>query len=223
MSKKKLANEKTVGLIKDSFSPEADAIIRLQTNIEFASADKKVSCYAITSPKEKEGKTITSCNLAKMYAEKGASVVLVDLDLRKPSIHNLFGVNNEAGVVEYVKGEIDSLDKIIHHADGIDIVTAGTDTPFPAKILSSDKLKELISLLKGKYEYVLIDTPAALVVSDAFLIGREVDGFLVVCAQHISKKKDVVEAVKSLKEKHMNVLGIAMDMVTTDEDVGKGN
>lgn len=211
-----------VSLIKDSSSPEADAIIRLQTNIDFASIDKKITCYAITSAQEAEGKTTMSGNLAKMYAEKGIKVALVDLDLRRPSLHKLFHIKNEVGVVEYVKGEVDSIEEITHSIDGVDVITAGTHTPFPGKILISEKMKELLKTLKDKYEYVLIDTPPVLVVSDAFLIGHDIDGFLLVCAQHVSKKKNIVDAVNALAEKQINIIGIAIDMVTSNEDQGKG-
>ncbi len=209
------------GLIKDFNSPEADAIIRLQTNIDFASLEKKISCYAITSAQEAEGKTTMSCNLALVYAEKGLKVALLDLDLRQPAIHKLFHFHNQIGIVDYVKGDAE-LEDIIHHCKGVDVISAGSHTPFPGKILSSNKMKELIEELKKQYDYVLLDTPPVLVISDAFLVGHDVDGFLVVCAQHVSKKKDVAAACKAIVEKKMDVIGITMSMVTTDEDYGKG-
>ena len=82
-------------------------------------------------------------------------------------------------------------------------------------------MKELISDLRKKYDYVILDTPPVLVVSDAYAIGHDIDGFLVVCSQHVSKKKDINAACKSLEEKKMNVIGLATAMVTTDEDYGK--
>ncbi len=212
----------SAGLIKDFDSPEADAIIRLQTNIEFASVDKKISCYAITSAQEAEGKTTLTCNLAHIYAEKGLRVCLVDLDLRQPVIHKLFHIENKIGVVEYVKGDVDEISDIIHQVDNVDVITAGSHTPFPGKILGSPKMGELINKLRKEYDYVLLDTPPVLVVSDAYLIGPYVDGFLVVCSQHISYKSKVASAINSLEEKNINILGIVMTMVTTDEDNGKG-
>lgn len=212
----------SAGLIKDFDSPEADAIIRLQTNIEFASVDKKINCYAITSAQEAEGKTTLTCNLAHLYAEKGLRVCLIDLDLRQPVIHKLFHIENKIGIVEYVKGDVTELEDIIHSVEGVDIITAGSHTPFPGKILGSEKMGELIKKLREEYDYVLLDTPPVLVVSDAYLIGPYVDGFLVVCSQHISYKSKVYSAIKSLEEKHINILGIVMTMVTSDEDNGKG-
>jgi capsular exopolysaccharide synthesis family protein len=209
------------GLIKDFNSPEADAIIRLQTNIDFASMEKKINCYAVTSAQEAEGKTTMSCNLALVYAEKGLKVCVLDLDLRQPAIHKLFHFENKVGLVDYVKGDAE-LEDIIHSCNGVDIISAGSHTPFPGKILGSVKMKELVEELKKKYDFVIMDTPPILVVSDAYLVGQIVDGFLVVCTQHVSKKKDVAAACKSLEEKRINVLGIAMTMVTTDEDYGKG-
>ena len=212
----------SAGLIEDMNSPEADAIIRLQTNIEFASVESKIKCYAITSAQEAEGKTTLTCNLAKIYAEKGLKVCLIDLDLRQPVIHKLFHIDNKIGIVEYVKGDVENVNDIIKHVDNIDIITTGSHTPFPGKIISSEKMKNLIKELKETYDYVLIDTPPVLVVSDAYLIGSDVDGFLVVCSQHVSYKAKVASAIKSLEDKNINVLGIAMTMVTSDEDNGKG-
>lgn len=210
------------GLIHDFDSPEADAIIRLQTNIDFASLDHHINCYAITSAQEAEGKTTMACNLALLYAEKGLKVALLDLDLRQPSIHKLFHLENKIGIVEYVKGDVTSLSDIAHTAKGVDIITAGSHTPFPSKVLGSPKMAELINQLKKEYDYVILDTPPVLVVSDAYLVGQDVDGFLVVCSQHVSKKKDVAAACKSLEERNINIIGIAMTMVTSDEDSGKG-
>lgn len=210
------------GLIHDFNSPEADAIVRLQTNIDFASVENQINCYAITSAQEAEGKTTMACNLALLYAEKGLRVALIDLDLRQPAIHKLFHLENKIGVVEYVKGDVESISDIAHTSKGVDIITAGSHTPFPGKILGSKRMKELLAALKKEYDYVILDTPPVLVVSDAFLVGQDVDGFLLVCSQHVSRKKDVNAACHSLSEKNINILGIAMTMVTTDEDQGKG-
>lgn len=210
------------GLIHDFDSPEADAIIRLQTNIDFSNLETPVKCYAITSAQEAEGKTTMSCNLALLYAEKGLKVALLDLDLRQPAIHKLFHLENKIGIVEYVKGEVDSLSDIAHTVKGVDVITAGSHTPFPSKVLSSSRMKKLLQELKEEYDYVILDTPPILVVSDAFMVGQDVDGFLIVCSQHISRKKDVVAACNALAEKNIDIIGIAMSMVTTDEDNGKG-
>ena len=209
------------GLITDFNSPQADAFIRLQTNIDFASVEKKINCFAVTSAQEAEGKTTTSCNLALVYAEKGLKVCLLDFDLRQPAIHKVFHLKNDLGVVDYVKGDCE-IDDIIKHTDKVDLITPGSHTPFPSKVLGSEKTIQLINELKKRYDYVIIDTPPVLVVSDAYLIGQIFDGFLLVCSQHISKKKDVVAACHSLEEKRMNIIGITMCMVTTDEDNGKG-
>ena len=210
------------GLIHDFDSPEADAVIRLQTNIDFSNLETPVKCYAITSAQEAEGKTTMACNLALLYAEKGLKVALLDLDLRQPAIHKLFHLENKIGIVEYVKGEVDSLKAIAHTAKGVDVITSGSHTPFPSKVLSSARMKKLLKELKEAYDYVILDTPPILVVSDAFMVGQDVDGFLLVCSQHISRKKDVVAACHALAEKNIDIIGITMSMVTTDEDNGRG-
>ena len=210
------------GLIQDFNSPAADAIIRLQSNIDFASLDQKISCYAVTSAQEAEGKTTMACNLALLYAEKGLKVCLLDLDLRQPAIHKLFRLQNNVGIVEYVKGDVENVEDIIHNTKGVDVITAGTSTPFPSRVLSSVRMEELIKELKTRYDFVILDTPPVLVVSDAYIIGSMIDGYLIVCSQHISKKKDIVSACQSLTDRKLNIIGITMTMVTSDEDQGKG-
>lgn len=209
------------GLIEDFNSPEADAIIRLQTNIDFSSLDKKVQCFAVTSSQEAEGKTTTSCNIALVYAEKGLKVCLLDFDLRQPAIHKALNLQNNLGIVDYAKGDCE-IEDIIQHTRNVDVITPGSHTPFPSKIISSPRTAELIKELRKQYDYVIIDTPPVLVVSDAYLVGPMVDGYLIVCSQHVSKKKDVVATCRSLEEKRLNIIGITMCMVTTDEDHGKG-
>ncbi len=209
------------GIIKDFNSSSADAIIRLQTNIDFSSLDKKINCFAVTSSQEAEGKTTTSINLALVYGEKGLKVCLLDFDFRQPAVHKALEIQNQLGIVDYVKGDCD-VDDIVQHCGKIDVITPGSHTPFPSKIIQSEKAKALIEKLRKEYDYVIIDTPPVLVVSDAYLLGNMVDGYLVVCAQHISKKKEVAAACASLAEKRLNIIGIVMSKVTSDEDQGKG-
>ena len=221
-NRKNIRNQARVidaGLIKNLDSPEADAIVRIQSNIEFSSPDKPIKTIAVTSSQEAEGKTTLACNLALVYAEKGVRAVLVDVDLRKPEDHKLFGLPNKVGVVEFVKGDTDELDDIVHHTDsGLDVITAGSPTPFSGRILASKRMTLLLDKLKAEYDYVILDTPPVLVVSDAYFLGHEVDGYLFVCAQHVSKKKDVQAAIETLQEKNLNIIGIVITMITSDEE-----
>lgn len=219
IKKPKMNEGERIEMLSDFDSAAADAIIRLQSNIGFSSIDNKINCFAVTSAKEGEGKTTMICNLAAVYAEKGLSVAIVDLDLRRPNVHHLFHLENKLGAVDYVKGDAE-LEDVIHSSKGVDIVTAGSYTPFPGKILTSVKMKELIDSLKQNHDYVLVDLPPVLPVADAYLVSEFIQGYLLVCCQHSSKKKDVVAACRTFEEKGLNIIGIVMTKVTTDEDFG---
>ena len=207
----------------DLESDAADAYLRLQTNISFASVDKEIRCYAMTSAEEAEGKTTSISNLAYVYAQKGLKVLLIDLDLRRPSVHKLLKLKNKVGVVDVCKGDAELKDAIQHFEKGeFDVLTPGTHTPFPSKIYESKALKDIIEKAKADYDFVLIDTAPILVVNDALSIAPMVDGFVLVCAQHLSRKRSVQDAVNNLKTKGINILGICMTMCDNFEDSGRG-
>lgn len=214
--------DENVGLIDNMSSIASEKIQMLQTNVSFAAVDKEIKVISVTSAVTSEGKSTTLGNMAKLYAEKGLKVCVIDLDIRRPSIHKLFGVKNQAGIVEYIRGEAD-LKHVIHRASGVDIITAGSKTPFPTKIIQSPKLKTLVEQLRGEYDYVLIDTTPVIVVTDALLVSQLVDGFLLVCAQHSTRKKEFDEAVEILNRANAPVIGGVMTMVTEDESLRKGH
>jgi len=219
--KKHMRFEENVGLIDDMGSIASEKIQILQTNISFAAVDKEIKVISVTSAIQSEGKSTTLGNMAKLYAEKGLKVCVIDLDIRRSSIHKLFGIKNQVGIVEYVRGEAD-LKHVIHKVDGVDIITAGTKTPFPTKIIQSPKLKTLIEQLRGEYDYILIDTTPVIVVTDALLVSQLVDGFLLVCAQHSTRKREFQDAVEVLTRANAPVIGGVMTMVTEDDGLRKG-
>lgn len=207
----------------DLESDVADAYLRLQTNISFASIDKELRCFAMTSAEEAEGKTTTICNLAYVYAQKGLKILLIDLDLRRPSVHKFLGLNNSIGIVDVCRGDAPVKDAIQHFEKGnYDVITPGTSTPFPGKIYESKALPEVIEQAKKDYDFVLIDTAPVLVVNDALAIASHVDGYVLVCAQNRSRKRSVLDAVNNLRTKGINIIGICMTMCDNYEDSGRG-
>jgi capsular exopolysaccharide synthesis family protein len=210
-----------VGLIADLGSIASENIQKLQTNISFAGIDKPLKVISVTSANQSEGKSTTLGNMAKIYAEKDLKVCVIDLDIRRPSMHHLFGIENKVGIVEYVRGEAD-LKHIIHKVNGVDVITAGSKTPFPSKIIQSPKLAELIGQLRETYDFVLIDTTPVIAVADALLVSKIIDGFIVVCAQHSTVKTEFKEAIEVLKRANANIIGAVMTMVTEDDAHGEG-
>lgn len=207
-------------VITDFKSPAAEAIQKLQTNIAFANPDKPIQVLGITSAIQGEGKSTTTVNLANVYALRGLKIVVVNLDIRRPSIHRYYHIQNKVGIVDYVSGDVESVDDIVVHTPGqVDIINAGSSTPFATKILQSNKLPTLFEELRKRYDMILVDTAPVLLVTDALLCAKFVDAFIFVCAQHISKKKEVADAVKNLRQNGIPVIGTVMTRVTDFTDV----
>ena len=203
--------------------PASEAIQKLQSNIAFASVGGSMRVIGVTSSVQGEGKSTLITNMAYVYALRGAKVCLVNLDLRRPSLHRFFQVKNTAGVEEFVSGEASLEDITVHLPNGIDLINAGTRTPFPTKILSSEKMGDLFEQIKAKdYDYILIDTTPSLMLPDAALVANHLDGYLFVCAQHVSKKKEAKATIKSLQRNGINIIGVVMTNVTDYRDVDEG-
>ena len=154
-----------------------------------------------------EGKSVTVLNVAATYAEESKKVIVVDLDFRRPKLHRSFNVENKDGITDVLAGHI-TLDQAIKHSEnGIDCLNRGSKVPYPTVILGSDALKDLFEELKSKYEYIIVDCPPILAVSDATVISKLCDGCLFVVSQSKTEKNAAKEAVKTLRDNGVNLLG----------------
>jgi tyrosine-protein kinase Etk/Wzc len=155
---------------KSAFSESFRA---LRTNLDFFMAEKCNGVILVTSTISSEGKSFIASNLAASLAMLGKRTILLGLDLRKPKVHNLFGLDNGKGVSTFLIGR-DSIDEIIvsSNVPNLSIIPAGPIPPNPAELIASEKLDELIDSLRKNYEYILIDSPPVAVVTDAVLISR---------------------------------------------------
>lgn len=206
-------------IITDFSSRSSEAIQKLEIGIDFGLLKKGPKVIALTSAVQAEGKTTLIVNMANIYAMRGAKVCLVNLDIRRPTIHGFYKLKNSIGVVDYISEDV-ALDDIINHINnGVDVINSGSITPFPTKILSSPKMHDLFNGLKAKgYDYILVDTPPMLVVSDAIICARHADGVIMVARQYTTKKKDVSNAIKELKDSSANILSIVISEVIDSKD-----
>jgi len=158
-----------------------------------------------------------------LMGQKGQKVILLDLDLRKPKMNRVFNVPNKNGLTDYLAGKI-SLDEAINHSDdiGIDFINAGEKTTSVINVLEAKKLKELIAQLREIYDYVLLDTPPVISVSDALYISKLADGVIFIVAQGKAKKVLVKDAIKTLKEYGVNILGIVFTQFDMKSGYGYG-
>lgn len=199
---------------RDKLSPISEAYRAIRTNLQFAAAGEgQVKTIGFTSALPSEGKSTTVANLAIVIAQDSKRVLLIDCDLRRPVVHRSFGLPNR-GLTNCFADGLELTDVIQHGVyPGLDVVTAGPIPPNPAELLGSPKMQDLLRSVEDDYDYILLDLPPILVVTDAAVIGSKVDGvILVVGSGDISP--DEAKQAKSLLEKgRTNILGVVLNKV----------
>lgn len=195
-------------------APESEAYRTLRTNIQFSSVDKPLRSLIVTSSGPSEGKSTTSANLAIVMAQTGQKVVLVDTDLRRPVLHKTFGVPNNVGITTaLLAGDDVDLQAYLQptEIDNLAIITSGPIPPNPSELLGSQRMKHIVERLTEIADVVIFDTPPALVVTDAAVLGRQVDGVLLVADAGGTREQALAQAVAELHKTGANVLGIVMN------------
>ena len=166
-----------------------------------------------TSAYPEDGKTTVTANLALMFALSDAKVVLVDADIRKGRVAKYFKRKSAPGLSDYLSGQ-NTLDEVVHQShlnENLSYITCGTHSPKPYELLESDEMKNLLKELRSKYDYVIIDTPPVLILSDALAIAPETDGVVLVCRHLVSYISDIERALNTLKFAKANVLGVVIN------------
>ncbi len=168
--------------LEDRRSPMAESYRHLRTSLLFSSAGKPPQTILITSSQPSEGKTTTAINTAITLAQSNVDVVIIDCDLRRPRLHNHFGMENTHGLTNYLSGERNTsqLLKPYKGLPRLNVITSGPIPPNPAELLSSNEMKNLLQFLKGKYKHVIIDSPPAISFTDAAILSTQVDGVVLV-------------------------------------------
>lgn len=199
--------EKPLSYITESFQ-------KLIANLEYVNVDKSYKVIQITSSISSEGKTTFLSNLAYLLSKKGKKTIIIDLDLRRPKVHRVYDVANDTGVTDLLSGRVE-LDQAIKKDEhkGFDALTSGEKTSAIINLLESKKLKDIIKKLRMQYDYIFLDSPPVINVSDAIYISRLADSLLFLVSHNSTKKGLVKEAVKLLKQNNVNILGIVINQV----------
>lgn len=178
----------------------------LLTNIYFSNVDNSQKVLAFTSTVQHEGKSSTVYNLVNYIVGTKKKVLVIDLDLRKPTVHQYFNIERGIGVTDYVTEQAELNDIIQHINPNYDVITAGGKAPNPTSILQSERLEELVDTLKEQYDYIFIDTTPVFL-SDAKLISKIVDAVVYVVAANSTKASAARDSLKELVRTEANVLG----------------
>lgn len=193
--------------VEQPLSIAAESYRRIKTSLEFANVDKHVQVIQICSSMQGEGKSVTALNIAATYAEDSKKVIVVDLDFRRPKLHRSFRQENKNGITDVLAGHISLEDAIKHGDNGIDCLNRGSKVPYPTAILGSDNMEQIFKTLREQYEYIIVDCPPILAVSDAAIISRLCDGCVFVISQSKTEKAAARESVKILRDNGVNILG----------------
>lgn len=193
---------------KNPKSPVSENYRTLRTNIRFMSFKKNIKSIAVTSSRPGDGKTTIAINLGITIAQTGSRVVLMDCDLRNPSVHKCFLLDNNKGLTNILASNASYNDCIFPtEINNLYIIPSGPKPPNPSELLGSDNTKELLEQLKSQYDCILIDTPPVLLVTDAALMSSISDGTLIVIASGKTEVKDAVKVKELLNNVGANIIG----------------
>ncbi|HEY0521496.1 MAG TPA: polysaccharide biosynthesis tyrosine autokinase [Ilumatobacteraceae bacterium] len=196
-------------------SPAVEAYRNLRTNILFLGIERKVRSIQVTSTRPGEGKTTTAANLAVVLSQTGSSVVLVDGDLRKPDLHRMFAVDASNGLANNLAGDPMEL-TIQRLTEHLSVIVGGPVPPNPSELLSGRRMSAFADELSRRFDYVIIDSPPLLAVSDAAALSRHVDGVLLVAESNRVSLAQLRESVATLERVGAGLLGIVMTRAKVD-------
>lgn len=204
----------------DKLSPISEGYRAIRINLQFAGADKTLQVVGVTSSSPGEGKSTTVANLAIVMAQDNKKVLLIDCDLRKPTQHKKFEIEQDGLTNTLVRGK--ALDALVQHDvfPNLDILTSGPIPPNPSELLGSHKMAEVIAWARDHYDYVLIDLPPILAVADAAVIGNMVDGVLMVVASGSMTPNEAMDAKKRLQQAGVTILGVILNKMPQQRRYG---
>jgi tyrosine-protein kinase Etk/Wzc len=227
----------------DSMSVVAEAYRTLRTNVQFSIGGNHEECsvIAITSTSPREGKTITATNLSIALSQMGKRTLLIEADMRRPQISKLFHIKQKPGLSDVLIGTVkpniairtitdillerpdwDSLMKT-QGIDNLNILTCGTLPPNPTELLISSEFKIMLDQLKNDYDFIIIDTPPSLPVSDASIVGAVVDGTIIIYQSDTTSRHLLLRAIQNLRKNRAKLLGVVINQLSFDVTLHQKN
>lgn len=205
----------TLITISNPRSPISEAFRTLRTNLEFSSLDKPLRSMVVTSAAPEEGKSTTLANLAVAIAQAGKRVILVDCDLRRPSLHQLFHARATPGFTDMMRDDALMSNPPVQDTtvQNLRLLTSGTIPPNPAELVASRRMSEVIAALQKQADMVLFDAPPVIAVTDAAVLASKVDGVLLVVSAGKTKRDHAKKAKALLDKVNAHVIGTVLTNV----------
>jgi non-specific protein-tyrosine kinase len=198
--------------LSDPRSAAAEAYRTLRTNLIFSSVERPVHTLLVTSAAQSEDKSLVLANLAVTLAQTGSTTIIVDADLRRPVQHTIWGLPNNQGLTGMVIQDALLAEPPLQATSipGLSVLTSGELPPIPADVLSSQRMTDIIGLLKARAQFVLFDAPPVLAAADAALLGAKVDGVLLCVHAGATRRDHVARAQQALARVHARLLGAVL-------------
>ncbi|HEX7358502.1 MAG TPA: polysaccharide biosynthesis tyrosine autokinase [Ignavibacteriaceae bacterium] len=203
-------------------SVTSESFRALRTRIQFSRPDKEtLKTIVVTSPAPQEGKTFVTINLSGSFAQANKKVLLVDCDLRKPRVHRVFDIPKEPGLIDYLVGD-KTLDEITHKSEmpNLSFISSGTIPPNPAEMLDSKQMDAFLALAREMYDYVILDSPPIIAVTDAEILSKKVDGAVLVVSSEITEYQMLDRAYQLIKHDNTTLIGTVLNNFDTHSAYG---
>lgn len=210
-----------VEMINNPKSVASEAYRTLRSNIQFSNYENNLKTIVVTSSVPGEGKSTTSLNLAVAFAQLGKKVLLIDADMRKPSIHKRLELSNLTGLSTILASIADyesAIQILTSNSYEFSVITAGEIPPNPAEMLNSPKMAQLLETLKTYYDIIIIDSPPVLAVTDSQVMARLSDGLILVSDIDTTKKRAILEAKTLLDKAQANIIGVVINKVDVENN-----
>jgi len=213
---------KRISIKEELKSPISESYRALRTNLQFACVDKDIKTIMVTSPARGEGKTTTTINLGIILAQTGKKVLLVDTDLRRPRLHHTFNLRRERGITSLLVSEdLQPADCILNtDIDNLYVIPSGPLPPNPSEILGSEKVNRIFSDLKTEFDYILLDTPPLMTVTDAAVLSsreQAIDSIVIVIKAAQTPREVAIQGLSSLDKVKNKILGAILNSINVEK------
>ncbi len=193
-------------------SPVSEQYRTIRTNIQFSAIDEAIRTLMVTSSGPGEGKSTTTANLAIVFAQQGKRVLLVDADMRKPTVHYTFGMTNASGLTNVLTRQT-ALSEAVKSTDmqTLDVLTSGPIPPNPSELLNSRGMQDFLKTAKEEYDMVIFDTPPVLAVTDAQILANQCNGTIIVVSSGKAEVENVQKTKELLHATQAKILGVVLN------------
>ena len=191
-------------------SAAAEAFRTLRTNLSLRDFDKELKVINVISSTAQESKSTTSLNLGYVYSQLNKKVLIIDMDLRLPSVHKKLGVKNKLGVTDVVARKCSFNEAVVHYTNKYDVLLAGTKTPFASEFVQSASYREFLRSCREHYDIIILDCPPINLVTDGMIVSTYCDGTILCVASNKVEKRELEHTRDQLKQFDVNVIGVVM-------------